>query len=57
MTISEKQLSAYSFQAFSKDFEGIRPLNVQMSLKNGNYVEVSTGRLSKLFAKCKCPFV
>lgn len=31
MTISEKQLSAYSFQAFSKDFEGIRPLNVQMS--------------------------
>lgn len=33
MTISEKQLSAYSFQAFSKDFEGIRPLNVQMSFK------------------------
>lgn len=33
MTISEKQLSAYSFQAFSKDFEGIRPLTVQMSFK------------------------
>lgn len=57
MTISEKQLSAYSFQAFSKDFEGIRPLNVQMSFKKWHYVEVSTGRLSKLFAKCKCPFV
>lgn len=33
MTISEKQLSAYSFQALSKDFEGIRPLNVQMSFQ------------------------